>query len=147
MNKDVMISVKGIQTSPNVKEANQMELVTEGKYYKKGNSYYITYKESKVTGMEGTTTMVKVCDDGMVTLVRFGTVNTQFMFKEGKRYTSYYDTRYGTFVVDILTKIVSINVDDRGGDIRVDYNIEIGEDKKGETDFYIKIREAKKNYD
>lgn len=144
MNKDVMISVKGIQTSPNDREANQMELVTEGKYYKKGDTYYITYKESKVTGMEGTTTMVKVCEDGMVTLIRFGTVNTQFIFKEGKRYTSYYDTMYGTFIVDILTKTVSIDVDDRGGDIRVDYNIEIDKDKKGETDFYIKIREAKK---
>lgn len=144
MNKDVMISVRGIQTSPNDREANQMELVTEGKYYKKGNNYYITYKESKVTGMEGTTTMVKVCEDGVVTLIRFGTVNTQFMFKEGKRYTSYYDTTYGTFVVDILTKTVSIDVNDKGGDIRVDYDIEIDKDKKGETDFYIKIREAKK---
>ncbi|MBP5427458.1 MAG: DUF1934 domain-containing protein [Clostridiales bacterium] len=144
MNKDVIISVRGIQTSPNDKEANQMELVTEGKYYKKGNSYYITYKESKVTGMEGTTTMVKVCEDGLVTLIRFGTVNTQFMFKEGKKYTSYYDTMYGTFIVDILTKTVSIDVDDRGGDIRVDYNIAIDDNKRGETDFYIKIREVAK---
>ena len=144
MNKDVMISVRGIQTSPNDREANQMELVTEGKYYKKGNNYYITYKESKVTGMEGTTTMVKVCEDGLVTLIRFGTVNTQFMFKEGKRYTSYYDTMYGTFVVDILTKAVSVDVNDMGGDIRVDYNIEIDKNRRGETDFYMKIREAKK---
>lgn len=142
MNKDVIISVKGIQTSPNDTKPNEIELVTEGKYYKKGNSYYVTYKESKVTGMDGTTTTVKVCDDGLVTLTRFGKVNTQFMFKEGKKYQSYYDTVYGTFIIDILTKSVDIDVDDKGGNIRVDYNIEIDDNKTGETDFYMQIREV-----
>ncbi|NLD45821.1 MAG: DUF1934 domain-containing protein, partial [Clostridiaceae bacterium] len=55
MNKNVIISVKGIQTSPN-NDSNTLELVTEGKYYKKDNAYYVTYKESEVTGMDGTTT-------------------------------------------------------------------------------------------
>ena len=142
MNKDVIISVKGIQTSPSDKDANQIELVTEGKYYKKGKNYYVTYKESKVTGMEGTTTTVKVCDDGLVTLTRFGKVNTQFIFKEGKKHTSYYDTVYGTFIIDILTKVVNVDIDDRGGNIRVDYNIEIDDNKTGETDFYMQIREV-----
>lgn len=142
MNKDVIISVKGIQTSPNDPQANKIELITEGKYYKKGKNYYVTYKESKVTGMEGTTTTVKVCDDGLVTLTRFGKVNTQFMFKEGKKFKSYYDTVYGTFIIDISTKTVDINVDDDGGDIRVDYNIEIDDNKTGETDFYMQIREV-----
>ena len=142
MNKDVIISVKGIQMSPNNKEANQIELITEGKYYKKGKNYYVTYKESKVTGMEGTTTTVKLCDDGLVTLTRFGKVNTHFIFRKGEKHTSYYDTVHGTFVVDILTKDVNIDVNDKGGNVRVDYNIEIDDNKTGETDFYMQIREA-----
>jgi len=58
VNKNVIISVKGVQTSEN-NDKNVLELVTEGKYYKKGNAYYVTYKESEVTGMEGTTTTLK----------------------------------------------------------------------------------------
>ena len=142
MNKDVIISVKGIQMSPSDKEANHIELVTEGKYYKKGKNYYVTYKESKVTGMEGTTTTVKLCQDGLVILTRFGRVNTHFIFEKGQRHTSYYDTVYGTFVVNIMTNEVNINVDDRGGNVRVDYNIEVDDNKTGETDFYMQIREA-----
>ena len=142
MNKDVIISVRGIQTSPGDKESNHIELVTEGKYYKKGNNYYVTYKESKVTGMEGTTTTVELCENGIATLVRFGKVNTQFIFEKGKRHISYYDTVYGTFVVGIFTKDINISVNDEGGDVRVDYSIEIDNNKTGETDFYMQIREV-----
>ena len=142
MNKDVMISVVGIQTSPNDEKASHIELVTEGKYYKKDKNYCVTYEESEVTGMEGTTTTVEVCNDGMVTLTRVGKVNTQFIFKKGEKHTSYYDTEQGTFVMDILTKDINVDVNDKGGDIRVNYNIEIGNNKAGETDFYMKIREV-----
>jgi len=52
VNKNVIISVKGVQTSEN-NDKNVLELVTEGKYYKKGNAYYVTYKESEVTAWKG----------------------------------------------------------------------------------------------
>lgn len=140
MNKNVIISVKGVQTSSS-KDANQLELVTEGKYYKKGNSYYVTYKESEVTGMEGTTTTLKI-SDGVVTLMRFGMVNTQFIFEQGQKHVSYYDTTYGTFTVGVYTSEVDINVDDKGGEVRVDYHLEIDNNKSGTNDFRMFIREA-----
>ena len=58
MKKDVIISLVG--TQENDGEKDKIELITEGSMYKKGDSYYITYKESQLTGMEGTTTTVKV---------------------------------------------------------------------------------------
>ncbi|NMB34405.1 MAG: DUF1934 domain-containing protein [Clostridium sp.] len=140
MNKNVIISVRGIQTSAN-KDKNKLELVTEGKYYKKGNAYYVTYKESEVTGMEGTTTTLKI-SDGVVTLMRFGSVNTQFIFEQGQNHLSYYDTRHGTFTMKITTRLVSIDVDDGGGEIKVDYKLEIDDNKSGENDFHMFIREA-----
>ena len=70
MDKNVIISVKGTQSTNN--QVNIiMELVTEGKYYKKDEAYFITYDESEVTGMNGTTTTLMVTDD-VVTLVRAG---------------------------------------------------------------------------
>lgn len=140
MNKNVIISVKGIQTSSG-KDANTLELVTEGRYYKKGNTYYVTYKESEVTGMDGTTTTLKITD-GIVTLMRFGNVNTQFIFEEGQKHVSYYDTQYGTFTVGVMTHAVTVDVDDAGGEIRVDYQLEIDNNKQGGNDFHMFIREA-----
>jgi uncharacterized beta-barrel protein YwiB (DUF1934 family) len=140
MNKKVIISVKGIQTADN-QETNQLELVTEGKYYKKGDTYYITYKESEVTGMDGTTTTLKV-NGGVVTLMRFGAVNSQFIFQQGQKHVSYYDTSYGAFTIGVFTNNMNINVNDNGGDIQVDYEMEIDNHKTGMNDFRMHIREA-----
>jgi uncharacterized beta-barrel protein YwiB (DUF1934 family) len=140
MKKYVIISVKGTQTSTN-QDPNILELVTEGKYYKKGNAYFITYKESEVTGMEGTTTTLKI-SDGVVTLMRFGSVNSQFIFERGQKHLSYYDTSYGTFTVGVYANEVDVKVDDEGGEIRVDYRLEIDNNKSGENDFHMFIREV-----
>ncbi|MCX7711161.1 MAG: DUF1934 domain-containing protein [Clostridia bacterium] len=140
MNKNVIISVKGTQASPD-QDTNVLELVTEGKYYKKGDSYYVTYKESEVTGMDGTTTTLKV-SDGKVTLMRFGSVNSQFIFEEGRKHMSYYDTAYGAFTIGVLASKVDVEVDEKGGEIWVDYQLEIDNNKSGENDFYMIIREA-----
>ena len=140
VNKNVIISVRGTQTATN-QDANELELVTEGRYYKKGDTYFITYKESEVTGMEGTTTTLKVAD-GVVTLMRFGSVNSQLIFEKGQKHVSHYDTMQGAFTVGVFANEVNIKVDDTGGEIRVDYELEIDNNKTGETDFRMHIREA-----
>lgn len=145
MNKNVIISVKGTQSAEN-SEANVLELVTEGKYYKKGDTYYITYKESEVTGMEGTTTTLKVAD-GIVTLMRFGSVNSQFIFQQGQKHISHYDTTYGAFTIGVYANEVNINMNDSGGEISVDYELEIDNNKSGDNDFYMQIREVGQSND
>jgi uncharacterized beta-barrel protein YwiB (DUF1934 family) len=143
--KDVIISVKGSQISEDSDE-NVMELITEGKYYKKGDTYFITYKESEVTGMKGTTTTLKV-GDNMVTLMRFGSVNSQFVFQRGQKHVSYYDTEYGAFTIGVYTNQMEVKVDDNGGEIRVGYELEIDNNKTGENDFHMFIREAGRHND
>lgn len=140
MNKDVIISVKGTQSSE-MSGRNVIELVTEGKYYRKGDTYYVTYKESEVTGMEGTTTTLKI-SGGIVTLMRFGRVNSQFIFQQGQKHMSYYDTSHGAFLIGVMANEVNINVNDSGGEISVDYQVEIDYNKSGDNDFHMFIREA-----
>lgn len=140
MSKNVIINVKGIQTDTE-KDENALELITEGKYYQKGNNYYITYKESEVTGMVGTTTTLKV-GDGVVTLMRFGKVNSQFVFQKGQKHISSYETEYGIFTIGVYANNVDINIDDKGGEIRVGYLVEIDNHSAGRNDFYMHIREV-----
>lgn len=140
MNKDVIISVKGKQSTRN-EIPNTLELITEGKYYKDEEGYHVTYDESEVTGMDGTTTTIKV-SDGVVTLMRVGSVNSQFVFQKGRKHISYYDTIYGAFTVGVFANDVNVNMTDYGGEISVDYHIEIGNNKTGYNDFYMLIREA-----
>ncbi|MDF2522913.1 MAG: hypothetical protein K0R31_554 [Clostridiales bacterium] len=139
MNKNVIISLIGSQTVE--QDTNKIELVTEGKYYKKGSSYYITYRESEVTGLQGTTTTLKV-SDSVITLMRFGAVNSQLIFEKGQKHISYFDTMNGAFTIGVKANTVDINVDDSGGEIRVDYQLELDNAEVGENDFYMHIREA-----
>lgn len=145
MNKNVIISVKGTQTFDN-QGTNILELVTEGKYYKKDNEFYLTYSESEVTGMKGTVTTLKISKE-TVTLLREGAVNTQFIFKQGKKHISHYDTQNGSFTIGVLANEVNIDVDEKGGEIWVDYLMEIDNNKTGENDFHLYIREAGKSND
>lgn len=140
MSKDVIINVKGIQTDDD-NDPNTLELITEGKYYQKGGNYYITYKESEVTGMEGTTTTLKV-GEGVVTLMRFGKVNSQFVFQKGQKHVSSYNTEYGSFTIGVYANNVDININETGGEIRIGYEIEIDNQGSGRNDFYMLIREA-----
>lgn len=140
MDKNVIISVKGTQVAED-REASILELVTEGKYYSQDGAYYVTYNESEVTGMSGTTTTLKVAD-GIVTLMRSGAVNSHFVFQRGQKHMSYYDTEYGAFTISVIASKVDIEVDDTGGEIRVGYRLEIDNNKGGENDFHMFIREA-----
>lgn len=140
MNKNVIINVKSTQTDID-NDASTLELITEGKYYQKGSNYYISYKESEVTGMLGTTTTLKV-EDGVVTLMRFGKVNSQFVFQKGQKHISAYETEYGNFTIGVYANNVDININDAGGEIRVGYRIEIDNQSTGRNDFYMFIREA-----
>jgi uncharacterized beta-barrel protein YwiB (DUF1934 family) len=140
VDKNVIISLKGTQTAED-EEPNVLELVTEGKYYKEDNAYFVTYNESEVTGMDGTTTTLKVAD-GIVTLMRSGSVNSHFVFQRGQKHISYYDTEYGAFTIGVYANEVDVRMDDSGGEIRVGYQMEIDNNKSAENDFYMSIREA-----
>lgn len=140
MDKNVIISVKGTQSTDD--QVNTItEFVTEGKYYKRDKAYFITYDESEVTGMSGTTTTLMVLD-GIVTLVRIGSINSQFVFQQGQKHISYYDTEYGFFTVGVTANEVDVRIDDNGGEIRIGYQLEIDNNETGENDFWMSIREV-----
>jgi uncharacterized beta-barrel protein YwiB (DUF1934 family) len=145
MDKNVIISVKGTQ-SFNDQVENILELVTEGKYYKRDRAYFVTYDESEVTGMSGTTTTLQVLD-GIVTLIRVGSVNSQFVFQQGQKHVSYYDTEFGAFTVGVTANEVDVRIDDSGGEIRIGYQLEIDNNETGENDFCMSIREAGQSND
>jgi uncharacterized beta-barrel protein YwiB (DUF1934 family) len=144
MQKNVIISVKG---NHNIDEdIDSIELVTEGRYYKKGDNYFVTYKETEITGMEGTTTTLKI-GDGKVTLMRFGQNNSQLVFEKGQKHLCHYETLHGSFTIGVFSRIVDINVDDSGGNVAVDYSIEIDHVRTGQNDFCMNIREVGTNDD
>ena len=139
MEKDVVISIKGIQKYEG-QDSDTIELVTEGRLTRDEGGYTLSYQESELTGLEGTLTTIQV-EGEQVTLMRVGEVNSQMVFEEGRRHLSMYDTPYGALSVGINTRKMRAELDARGGSIEIDYAIEIDHALAGQNLFRIHVRE------
>ena len=140
MEKDVVISIKGMQQYEDA-DPDTIELVTAGRLQKEGESYTLSDQESEVTGLEGTLTTIQV-EGEQVTLMRMGEFNAQMVFQEGRRHLSMYNTPYGAMAIGVNTRRLLADLNDQGGDIEIDYAIEIDHAIAGRNIFQIKVKEA-----
>ena len=140
MEKEVVISIRGMQkyegTPPDV-----VELVTEGRLAREGESYTLSYQESEITGLGGTLTTIQV-EGEQVTLMRVGEYNSQMVFQEGRRHLSMYNTPYGAMTIGVNTRHLLAQLTDQGGDIEVDYAIEVDHALAGRSVFHINVKET-----
>ncbi len=139
--KEAIISITGSEEVIGG-EGENVELVTSGKYYKKGDKYYVTYQETEVTGFDDHTTTTLKIDGDTVAMTRFGQVNTHMVFKRGEKHMGHYETPFGSFTVGIISDDVQVDVSDNGGDISIDYLLEIDNSTKAKHNLRLNIREA-----
>ena len=121
MNKKVLISVKTIQNVDGHPE--EVELITQGDFYKEGDTYFAVYDESEISGMKGTKTTLKIGCDNM-SIIRKGTTTSNLFFQEGTNNVSLYNTPYGTLEVSVNPKKVMVDIDDNGGNVELEYKME-----------------------
>ena len=136
MNKRALISISSRQKA---KDEDVIEVQTPGSYYKEEDLYLAQYNETEVSGMEGTTTTLKIRPD-KVLLIREGTTNAQMEFEKNSKYTTLYNTPYGALELVIQTKELKINVDEKGGDIFINYNMSIAGQVAQKTELSINIK-------
>lgn len=139
MEKPVIISIKGMQKYEN-DIPGTVELVTRGQMAREGEGFMLSYQESEVTGLENTLTTIQV-EPERVTLMRIGEYNAQMVFQEGRRHLSMYDTPYGSMAIGVNTRSLRSELDEHGGDIEIDYAIEIDHAMAGRSIFRINVKE------
>lgn len=139
MSEKIMLKIKTRQIDSKG-ETDDMELTTEGKYYEKNNVIYIVYEESEISGMEGTTTTLKILKDCVI-MKRFGKTNSELIFEKGKRCKTKYKTIYGDLSMETLTKSVDIksSSNSRNMDININYDINISGLFQGKNIISIKV--------
>lgn len=135
----IMINIDGTQNFGNG-EANNVELTTEGELSISTDSYTLKYKESELTGMEGTTTEITVENNGIVNLVRSGTVNSNLVFEEGKRHLSYYDTNDGAFSIGVFASYVDTVLESNYGEISITYAMDVDDKPIGENEIRVRFK-------
>jgi uncharacterized beta-barrel protein YwiB (DUF1934 family) len=119
--KKAIISVTSKQS---VGHEDSIEVVTPGEFYKKEDLYYAIYEETEISGMEGTTTTLKISKDKL-SLIRKGSTSAKMDFDRNSKNLSMYDTPYGTLELRIETKELDIEIDEDGGNIFVNYNMSL----------------------
>ena len=140
MKKDVIISIRGLQEQEG-ESGDPITLVTSGRYYRKNGSYYIAYDETELTGLAGTRTTVHVTPD-MVKVIRSGLYPSELQLELGKRNVSLYHTDYGDLSIVVSTRSIKNTLTDDGGDLDVEYSVEVANTPVGINHLSLNIKNA-----
>lgn len=134
----VLLTIRGEQYFDGV-DPDATELMTEGSLTMTETGLVLSYQESALTGMEGTTTTFTV-EGTRVILNRAGSVSSQMVFEEGRQHTSLYETPFGELSVDIQTSVLKHNLTERGGIMEIKYSIAVEHTVTGRNCFKIRVK-------
>lgn len=143
MQENYLISIKGRQKIDD--ETGEIELTTLGSYVRKGNSQYIVYKEYDTENHNAPqTSVLKVDGSSKVTLMRGGADSTRLILESGKRHLCQYDTGYGRMMVGVFTNKVKSELGDLGGNLEINYTLDINSNLSSLNELFITVKEANK---
>ncbi len=134
----VLLTIRAEQRYEDM-EPDGVELMTEGTLEPVEGGLRLSYQESELTGLEGTTTTFEIRDPRVI-LTRTGSVNSQMVFEEGKQHTSLYETPFGELAVDIQTSRLRHSLTERGGLLDLRYSISVDHSVTGRNAFKIRVR-------
>ncbi len=133
--RKVVVTVVGTQTDA-AGEESRIEFVTVGSRQDRDGVSYITYRESEITGMEGTTTLLKLYP-GRLTLVRMGAVELKQEFAPGLKSHGTYITPYGSLKMAVSTR----HLDMTTAAVTAGYDLEIDGRWQSYNTLSVEIRE------
>lgn len=136
MEKSAVISIRSFS---DLDKDEVIEVVTPGKFHLGESEFKAVYKESEISGMDGTTTTLVIKDDVLV-LEREGSTSTRMEFKKGEDVISLYNTPYGMMNINISTKELDIDMDEDGGVIYTKYVLGLEGQPGITTELKVKIR-------
>ena len=123
MMKDVVISIRTVH-AVDMEDEDYLDFTTDGLYTYDGEVGCLSYLETEVTGMEGTRTSVIVMPDQVV-VDRDGLITSRMIFKEREKSSFLYNTPYGTATMNISTRRISHSLDEHGGNVEIDYVVDM----------------------
>ncbi|MBR4131905.1 MAG: DUF1934 domain-containing protein [Oscillospiraceae bacterium] len=140
MKQNVLILIRGTQTTPG-SEPETIELTTAGVMEREGETVTLSYQESPLTGLAGTTTVFRV-EPGKITLERTGAVESVMEFVEGQVGESLYRIEEGALLLRVLAKKMDVDLQEDHGVLHLCYAIEIENTPMGTIDYHITVKPA-----
>ncbi len=140
--KDITIKIVGRRYAEGELE-DEMEFVSDAKMYERAGARYLLYDESEFSGFPGCKTSLKLTDSS-IRMKRIGGEESGFgvdlVFEKGKRFTSIYETPYGSFDMEVLTTDIHNNLNSEGyGKVVVGYDVSLHGLDEGRNEIDIEI--------
>ena len=135
---DYTISILGSQRSPD-EEEEKFELITEGSFTHSGAAMLISYRDSDVTGFKGSKTTF-IVEPERITLTRDSWYGGDMVFDEREKHHFLYQTPFGAMTMGINTELVTRELTDMGGDLRIDYAIDVDNVLVSRNSFKISVK-------
>lgn len=139
MTKEVLLTLKGLQFDQREENADKIEMVMVGDYYKKNDKHYVVYEEITEGFSQPTKNRLKFSEH-MVELTRNGLVNVHMVFQENKKNMSNYNTPFGQILVGIDTKKIVVEEKEDVVVADVDYALDINYEFLSDCHIRIEIR-------
>lgn len=140
MKKDVLVTVRGMQSIEGSEEPEQVEMVAKGDYYYRNGHHFICYNEIVEGFEEPTKNMIKIMK-GYVEVQKKGMTNTHMIFEESKKNVTYYATPFGNMEMGISATKIDVKEEEENLDINIDYALEINQVHKADCRISMNIRQ------
>lgn len=140
MNKEVLVSISGLQFVEDNKDA--IEMITVGDYYKKNGKHYLMFEEIQ-EGFEGTTKNMIKFNEHMVDITKKGITNVHMVFEEKQKNMTYYDTPFGNLLIGLSTNNIDIEEEESAINIKIDYSLDINYEFVSDCKISISVKEKK----
>ena len=141
MTKDVLLSITGLYTEDNEND-DSIETLAPAEFYVKEGVFYIFYEEI-IDGMAGITKSRIKYSGNSFELTRKGEVTVHLLFEEGKKTLNTYQMPYGTLVVGLDTKKVTMDETEDEIKIHIDYAMEINYQQVSDNSIDVAVRAVK----
>ena len=120
--EDALIDVKGVQGMDG--ESGTIELTTDGEFGFKDGEYVISYDENQMMSDGSKVKTIVTVSGDSVTLERSGAVKSRMTIQKGVRNVCYYSTPHGDLVLGIYGDEMECDLSEKGGRIKMAYNID-----------------------
>ncbi|MBO5277998.1 MAG: DUF1934 domain-containing protein [Lachnospiraceae bacterium] len=140
MDKEVLVSISGLQFSEANKEA--VEMITVADYYKKNDKHYLIFDEA-MEGFEGTTRNMIKFNEHMVDITKKGITNVHMVFEEKQKNMTYYDTPFGNLLIGLSTNRIDVEEETAAINVKIDYSLDINYEFVSDCKISISVKEKK----
>lgn len=140
---EAVIAIKQIQNVDGSEDT--LSFITDGLYSADENMFRLSYEETDVTGLPGTTTSVSFYPDRII-VDRSGSINSSMEFMEGANNFFSYRTPYGTAEIYVNTRSIRQNFDSSGGNAEISYSLNLHSRRISNNKFIISVKQQENGY-